>query len=106
MGMHKLYVITAPYNGVPVTTYFGGYDSIGDVAQSKLYDEAVNPNDVEWWDNEEDVALQCRCVVPSIRNVLITTDYGSCRVWKGQMCERCLFLTKGHDAFKEDKEKV
>ena len=102
MARYRLWVITAPYQGVPVYTYFGAYDSIGDCALAQLYKEDVDPEDVEWWDEENDTALQCVCTEPLLKEVFITTDYGSCRVWKGEMCGRCLYIVKGLSAFGED----
>ena len=67
-----------------------------------MYRENISPAEVEWWCDEKDVELGCKCVTPVIKDVIMTTDYGSCRVWKGQMCEGCLFIVKGHDAFEED----
>lgn len=105
MGMYKLWAITRPADGLPLTVYYGAYESIGDTAQVQLStDPGVDIQAIEFWDDERQEGIHCRCETPALIPVVLVKDYGSETPWKGVLCRTCLCLVQGIDPYNEEEQ--
>jgi len=96
MGLYPLWAITRPSEGVPLTVFYGAYDSIGDTAQVQTSpDPHVDIREIEYWDDERQEAIHCRCEAPARIPVILLKDYGTQAPWKGVLCRACLCLIQG-----------
>lgn len=105
MGTYKLWAITRPLDGLPLTVYYGAYESIGDTAQVQLSaDPEVDWRAIAYWDDARQEGIHCRCAAPAAVPVVLLTDYGWETPWKGVLCRTCLCLMQGIDPENEDEQ--
>ena len=73
--------------------YYGIEDSVGSTVQSKIF-EHIEDLYSDWWDDERQEAICCRCHDPIIEPVNIFTTYAGGSYWKGHYC-LCGHLVSG-----------